>query len=765
MTSESLKWSAQLQVAPPSSSVKRLQGDKITLPQSALEALLAAAPIVPVQNGTSGPFTSSFDPFNRHSFAAEVQARDALADRQHQMPHPLTFRLVNPNTRRVVYAGIREFSAEEGEIGLSSMLQEALAIPTDSTATTRSNTPGPGSDPDPEMTDADSRKATVVTVHHRSIPKGTYVKLRPLEAGYDPEDWKSLLERHLRDNFTTLTTGEILTVNAGRNEKFRFLVDKVDPEGEAICVVDTDLEVDIEPMNEEQARETLNRRLEKAKKVPGTVEGSSAGGTVFLEQEVQGSVLPGDYVDFELKQWDKKADIEVATSADEEQHVDIFVSPFSSHLRAKPRLDEHVFADYSGRPTKRLRLNHTNVDIEEAEHINIAIHAWKLENVGNEKSDAIPFTLKISQSRSDEDPVADDTRSKEQNPDEVVCKNCKQSIPKRTLPLHEAFCYRNNVSCPKCHNVFLKNSEGWKTHWHCPHDDAYGSSIQSHMKHDHLLHPPSTIPCPACNDFEAFNVSVLAQHRTSTCPAKEIVCQFCHLIVPQQGPDDPSFTDAEVLMSGMTPHEYADGARTTECHICSRIIRLRDMKVHMRLHDRERIGRTAPRLCSNGICGRTIRPGDEARVSLEQLGLCNDCFGSLYITQHDPEGKALRRRVERRLLQQLMSGCGKSWCQNAEWCRTGHKNSTSEDWVVTTKDALPRIKPMLERLANGESGGLTFCVDEAAQARKAMAEMVAAEGEYELAWSVKALEEQHNDLGKARSWLNDRAPRIREVPT
>ncbi|KAK5072340.1 hypothetical protein LTR70_010452 [Exophiala xenobiotica] len=761
MTSESLNWSAQLQVAPQSSSTKRLQGDKITLPQSALEALLAAAPLVSVRNGTTRPYTSAFDPFNRHSFAAEIHARDAFADRQQQLPHPLTFRLVNPQTGRVVYAGIREFSAEEGEIGLSPMLHEALGIYTDSTTTTRSNTPGL----DVDMSDADSRKLTTVTVHHRTVPKGTYVKLRPLEAGYDPEDWKSLLERYLRDNFTTLTTGEVLTVKAGRNEKFRFLVDKIGPEGDAICVVDTDLEVDIEPMNEEQARETLNRRLAKAKTAPGTAEGSSTGGTIFLDQDTQGRVLPGEYVDFEFKQWDKKADIEVVTNTDEERDVDLFVTPFSSHLRARPRLDEHVFADFTGRPSKRLKLSHTNVNIEEAEYINIAIHAWKPEEASTENSEAIPFTLKISQASSTEETTPNVSPSAELNPDEVICKNCKQHVPKRSLALHEAFCYRNNVSCPKCHSVFLKNSDAWKTHWHCPHDDASGSGEHSRAKHDALIHPSSTIQCPACNDFEAFNVSVLAQHRTSDCPAKEILCQFCHLIVPQQGPDDPSFTDAEVLMSGMTPHEYADGARTTECHICSRIVRLRGMKVHMRLHDRERIGRSAPRLCSNEICGRTIKAGDEARVNKEQLGLCNDCFGPLYITQHDPEGKALRRRVERRLLQQLMSGCGKSWCHNAEWCRTGHKNGTGEDRVVTTKNALPLIKPVLEALAKGETGGLKFCVDEAAQSRKAMAEMVAAEDVYELAWCVKALEEEHNDLGKARSWLNDRAPKVGEVAT
>lgn len=77
---------------------------------------------------------------------------------------------------------------------------------------------------------------------------------------------------------------------------------------------------------------------------------------------------------------------------------------------------------------------------------------------------------------------------------------------------------------------------------------------------------------------------------------------------------------------------------------------------------------------------------------------------------------------------------------------------------------------MLERLAKGGSGddglgdkGLNFCVDEAAQSRRVMAEMMSSEGEYELGWCVRALEESANDLGRARGWLGDWAPRVGEV--
>jgi Ubiquitin fusion degradation protein UFD1 len=755
--SDSLKWTAQLHVAP---RTTKLVGDKIILPQSALEALLAAAPVVAVQNGASRNLTSHFDPFNPLTYAAERLAREQLSDRQQQLPHPLTFRIVNPRNGRAVYAGIREFSASENEIGLSSFLTEALGLLDGSSPqkSTRSNTPSG----DVEMVNGVDEKAPLVTVHAKQLPKGSYVRLRPLEAGYDPEDWKSLLERYLRDNFTTLTNGELLDVPGARHEHFRFLVDKFEPEGDGICIVDTDLEVDIEALNEEQARESLSRRLAKSKRAPGTEEGSSAGGLVTTGAETLGQVLAGEYVDYELKEWDRSQGLEVDIHTDQEDGlINVFASPFSAHQRSQPREDEHVFADLSGRPSKRLRLSPTNID-QEAESLYISIHAWK-ESSSQQTSQPVPYTLKITSTPF----TADFSSQVEEVPplaiDEVICKNCLQHIPKRTLPLHEAFCYRNNILCPKCSNVFLKSSQAWKDHWHCHLDSEHGNTPISRIKHDSTFHPPSPIQCTSC-DFQAFNLPILAHHRTTSCPGKEILCQFCHLVVPQQSPDDPSFTDPEVTLSGLTPHELVDGARTTECHLCAKIVRLRDMKTHLRFHDRDRVLRPTPTLCINGLCGRSIKTGDEGRVIQEQLGLCNECFGPLYVASYDPEGKALRRRIERRLLQLLIGGCGKSWCANTDRCKTGHKNATGQDRVMSAKDALPLLKPVMEALAKGDTSALAFCVDEASQRRRSTAELMAAEGEYSFAWCVRALEEM-GDLGRAREWLVEQAPRIGEVLT
>ena len=754
-----LKWSAQLRVAASSNSSK-LVGDKITLPQNALEALLAAAPVVEVQNGSRNRhLTAGFDPFNSVSLAAERYAREQLSDRQQQLPHPLTFRIVNPQNGRAIYAGIREFSAEEGEVGLSTFLREGLGLQDASSPSKRSRSSTPGEDV--EMANGNGHELATVTVHANQLPKGTYVRLRPLEAGYDPEDWKSLLERYLRSNFTTLTKGELLDVLGARHEHFRFLVDKFEPDVDGICIVDTDLEVDIEALNQEQAKETLQKRLAKNVKKKNTTEGSSSGGLVSAG-EVKGQVVSGDYVDYELKLWDRNSPLDIDLQAEQDGSLlDLLVSPFSTHQRSRPRQDLFVFGDLEGRAAKRIRLTPTNAELDGAEALYISVHAWKSdEDQSESESLPTPYILQIKQHSTEAPPVAEITEQLAD--DEVVCKNCHQHIPKRTLALHEAFCYRNNVLCPRCSNVFLKSSEAWEKHWHCPHDDSHGNTSTSHDKHNSTFHPPLPPRCPDC-DFEAFDIPILAQHRTSTCPAKEILCQFCHLVVPQQGPDDPSFTDPEVLLSGLTPHELSDGARTTECHICNRIVRLRDMKTHMRLHDRDRVTRQRPNLCLNLVCQRTLKDGDEARVIKEQHGLCNECFGPLYLANYDPEGKMLRRRVERRLLQQLIGGCGKPWCRNAEWCKTAHKNGTGNDRSMNAKDALVVIKPVLEQFAKGDPEGLKFCVDEGTQVRKRLAEMMAGEGEYELAWCLRALEEEKSDLNQAREWLSDRAPKIGEV--
>lgn len=270
----------------------------------------------------------------------------------------------------------------------------------------------------------------------------------------------------------------------------------------------------------------------------------------------------------------------------------------------------------------------------------------------------------------------------------------------------------------------------------------------------------------------------LARHKVTECPNKLILCRFCHLQVPQEGdPTEPP--NPELLLSGLTPHELADGGRTTECHLCNKITRFRDMDTHLRHHDLERLSRPPPRICRNINCGRTQdganKLGDTRAGTRKgqgpgnEIGLCSVCFGPLFVSLHDPEGKALRRRIERRYLSQLLTGCGKPWCRNA-YCRTGRKNDGQPDRSVPTKDAIPLVKPFLEGMdGKGYTTPLHFCTDEASQRRRALAEMLSAEpgvegkGGYALEWCVAALEAEGGDLDRARAWLKGWAPQRSEV--
>jgi hypothetical protein len=117
----------------------------------------------------------------------------------------------------------------------------------------------------------------------------------------------------------------------------------------------------------------------------------------------------------------------------------------------------------------------------------------------------------------------------------------------------------------------------------------------------------------------------------------------------------------------------------------------------------------------------------------------------------------MRRRVERRYLSQLITGCGKSWCRN-EYCKTARIKSGKGNAGLTAQEALPKVKPMMDTLRN-TNVAMYFCVDESSQKRRGLAEMLAGEKAYDLEWCVAALEAEGGNLEKARTWLQNWAPR------
>jgi len=191
------------------------------------------------------------------------------------------------------------------------------------------------------------------------------------------------------------------------------------------------------------------------------------------------------------------------------------------------------------------------------------------------------------------------------------------------------------------------------------------------------------------------------------------------------------------------------------------------MATHLRHHDLEKSSRSKPAICRNVNCGRTLdgvgkngEIGAGSRMGQgpgNDLGICSICFGPLYVNMHDPEGKAMRRRVERRYLSQLIQGCGRAWCMNA-YCKTAKAKISKDKTALTTQAALPLVKPLMDTLRD-KSAPMYFCVDEGSQKRRKLAEMLAGENIYDFDWCVAACEAEGGRLDGARTWLENWAPK------
>ncbi|KAH7476619.1 Ubiquitin recognition factor in ER-associated degradation protein 1 [Phytophthora ramorum] len=180
-------------------------GDKITLPVSALEELNP-------QNALElGVFT--------FELSFEEQSEEGKATRQ-------------------THAGVLEFVAEEGTVGLPPKVAASLFRQTSR-----------------QLPDS-------IHVRFVRLEKGKFASLQPTGDGFGERqiDFKHMLERALKAH-TTLTEGDVLFVRHGR-ETFEVLVAELKPE-RAVSILNTDLEVDITPSESVTRAKEAEKQLEK----------------------------------------------------------------------------------------------------------------------------------------------------------------------------------------------------------------------------------------------------------------------------------------------------------------------------------------------------------------------------------------------------------------------------------------------------------------------------------------------------------------------
>lgn len=135
---------------------------------------------------------------------------------QAQIDYPMLFRVENTKKGTALHCGVMEFTAEEGMAYIPYWLMQSLYL----------------------------KEGDLVHFKNVTLPKGTYVKLRPQTKDFlDVSNPKAVLERNLR-HFTCLTRGG--TVPIHYNNK-RFLIDIVELEPqEAVSIVETDCKTDFD---------------------------------------------------------------------------------------------------------------------------------------------------------------------------------------------------------------------------------------------------------------------------------------------------------------------------------------------------------------------------------------------------------------------------------------------------------------------------------------------------------------------------------------
>lgn len=362
---------------------------------------------------------------------------------------PLHFQLslMHQEDNKTTHAGVMEFTAEEGFVGLPPHIWSNL-FPT--------NPPN----------------TSMIEVRYVWLPKGTYAKLQPDEFGFsDIPNHKAVLETSLRQH-ATLSQHDVLTVNHGVLS-YHLRVLELKPSS-SVSVLETDIEVDI--VGPDSAPSSTNQHVLRpllfGRPESGTVEeGDYIYYKFSIDDDTWGRVSSGDW-EIEVKMESEAQDVD----------TDLYIS---RHPLLFPTRHQHGWSSHDV-GSKALVLSSKDQSVGPGTY-SIGLYGFK----GTTKY-KVSVTIQDNSSRKVGQPVASSSLVMEV--DTVECSNCKHYIPSRTIALHEAYCCRHNVICKHAGcGVVLRNEEV-KNHVHC---DKCGQAFQKGEieKHMKVFHEPLQCPC------------------------------------------------------------------------------------------------------------------------------------------------------------------------------------------------------------------------------------------------------------------------------
>lgn len=532
-----------------------------------------------------------------------------------ELPHPLIFKLGNGDKQ--CFVGVKQFSSPNDTVCLPQIIQDKLAV----------------------------NEGDFVAVElSLDIPKGTSLSLKPLQFYPEINNWKYYLESNLTHHYTVLTKGDIFILNG-----YEFLVE--DCNADTISIIDTDIVLDIIPLNDIMAQQQLNFNVDKSMEIkPGDLDIKLVPFSVDSNVSI-----------FKLDLLDITKDVKVSYSTNEDyENVDLLIG-FEKLIN----LENFEFTTMDSEvkeivvPYKLIEevQNRCKYDLDQgfetdeiSKWLYIVPFAWEFNS---------EIVLRVQE-------IEDVEMRIEEQEDTKQCGNCKKPIPIDKISLHEVFCYKNNVVCD-CGEIFLKTIP--KDHYHCPICLRTSKSPLFKFKHEKLNHQP--FQCHQCEDKEVYDshVQFITNH-IPKCPQKLHECKFCHLIEKQ---GKATYIDN---FEGLTNHENNCGNKTDECFKCNKLVKRKDMRKHVKLHQLDTkssndMFKLTFNKCCNENCVNLINiPND--------LKLCDICYGPLYSTLNDPNNLKLQMRIERKYMLQLSKGCEFSNCRNIHCKRKTTLNGVKE---------------------------------------------------------------------------------------
>jgi hypothetical protein len=683
--------------------------DKITLPASVLEAIVAQAPTA--------------------------------------LPSPLTFRLSNPaqSQQRATHVGVREFSGVEGTAQIPRVVAARIGL--------EPNQP--------------------VVVQYVALPKATSLTLAVLEDDdAKVDDWKALLEAQLRSGYTALTKGDTLVISdpSSRSGKFyQCLVSDLKPE-DAACIIDTDIDLHIVTPNGGASTHESNRsNVSQGSNVPliASVDGTPTvlpklgpGRDAKLVIDKWEPALP---INITLSNIAAHGNINVFVGTSEySTSSDAFLW---STLLSPADVAEKTLTIPPGAELLRDYVSNTD---KLADKIYLVVHA----DSGAEMTgvvigvDQTPTEQDVDMLDTGSGPA--DPNSKICTNCHKTVPAQSYQMHAVFCERNNVVCPRG---CGKL--FLRRDGGVPQAHWHCDEctvqhgAPVYGNSVASHTLHTAYFH--ELIPaCPQCL-LEAPHAGgfasrvALALHLTTACSGRLHICRFCHLRVPQE---ETTYLDRA---NGFTGHETRCGSKTTECTTCGKVVKLSLLASHMDYHNSQRLNqKNVPVLCANANCVRTLAAANKDNSSSENpLGLCAICFGPLHSTVYDPTGVKLAQRVERRYVIQATRGCGKPWCGNYAACASANPALRAGGMAKV----MPLVQALTARANLNNNNGNTdaslprfeFCVDEMTTKRKLFVDMVVEDEQiYARAWVARAVEVAKGNEPRARQWLETHAIKLTE---